>query len=227
MGDYFLDLGGLVGRSRVKEHADNHDYADSALTRQAIYSAIGIGAIIGEGSSAWRNYGEGERGVVASCSGRGFVHGYVAHAMVSVLCYAQSKRWKPDGNAPIRRHLLRRAKRFDEFSWYVLMVGLVWSLAIVHPGVAILANFGYGAALFLYYFQFREVKVETREDELWKKTAAAWDAAEAARQAAETQRQALEKQRHEAENARVSAETARAGAETLRQAPKPSAGHPA
>jgi len=85
-------------------------------------------------------------------------------AMVSVLCYAHASRWtstdpKPaagqsDPKLRVRKDLLKKATLLDQFSWYTLTTGLIWSVALVSPLLAIGANFMLGFLLWIYYFEF-------------------------------------------------------------------------
>jgi hypothetical protein len=85
-------------------------------------------------------------------------------SMVSVLCYAHASRWTNNAEPPpdprtdpklrVRRDLLKKATLFDQFSWYALTTGLIWSVALVSQPLAIGANFALGFLLWIYYFEF-------------------------------------------------------------------------
>jgi hypothetical protein len=147
---------GLASRAQGAQR--NWEYADSAIARQSIQAAIGIGV-----SAALMTLpGLWPENPNQPVSGRTLLAWFALLAlatatllaMISVLCYAVSKHWKDE--PPVKRDLLVKASGLDKSSWYTLMMGLVWALAVADPAVSIWANLAYGAGLYYYYFQWRK-----------------------------------------------------------------------
>jgi hypothetical protein len=142
--------------SRSEGAARSWDYADSAIARQSIHAAIGIGvsAALMTLPGLWPDNPSqpvSGRTVLAWFALLGLAISTLL-ALISVLCYAVSKHWKDE--PPVKRDLLVKASRLDKSSWYSLMTGLVWALAVADPAVSIWANLAYGAGLYYYYFQW-------------------------------------------------------------------------
>lgn len=144
---------GLRGRLKV-ERPDRGDYVSSAISRVSMQAALGAAAVGAINTLA-----------VKDCPARfalGMLGLATMLAMVSILCYAHASRWTdtssdkslPGKKPRIRKDLLDKATALDQFSWYALTTGLIWSIALVSPAVAILANGGLGLLLWGYYFEF-------------------------------------------------------------------------
>lgn len=152
---------GLAGRSK-KETARNWDYADSAISRQSIHAAIAVGVsavLLASGILQPKPGGAIEGRTVLGFSALLGLAAATLLAMLSVLCYAVSKRWKEE--PAVKRDLLAKASSLDVVSWYAVMMGLVWALAVASPALAICANLAYGGGLYYYYFQWRQAPLET------------------------------------------------------------------
>lgn len=131
--------------------ADPGDYSSSSISRLSIHSALAAGVI-------WAVKGFGPMGVLTA----GILVLAVMLGMVSVLCYAHSARWSAansknpvqDPRLRTKRELLKKARRFDQLSWYALTTGLLWAVAIANPIASIAASFLFGLCLWIYYFRW-------------------------------------------------------------------------
>jgi hypothetical protein len=168
--DEKLRLGGV--RHRSDSARRSWGFADSAISRLSIHAGISIGiiAVLMSSSGVWeaRRSLDGIRRIpltsnwpgqsVVAASAVGALGASTLLCLVAVLCYAQSKRWEKlrDENLEpdVKHDLLMKGSRFDQSSWYVFMIGLVWTVAIAHPALGVAANFAYGAALYYYYFRW-------------------------------------------------------------------------
>ena len=74
---------------------------------------------------------------------------------------SKTARWAERPQAAREEGLLKKATLFDQFSWYTLTTGLIWSVALVSPLLAIGANFMLGFLLWIYYFEF---DIPSKED---------------------------------------------------------------
>jgi hypothetical protein len=132
------------------------DSLDSAITRQGIQSAIGIGvaAALTTVHELWSDW-SGDKFIMASMA-VGTLGLATLLAMMSVLCYSHAKRWRnlTSQNAPLltRSRLVKKAALLDQWSWYVLIAGLLWAVAIASVALSIWANVAYVFCLYYYYF---------------------------------------------------------------------------
>lgn len=149
------DIRGLRGRLKDPK-PDFGDYVSSAISRMSLQSGLGAGAV-----GAIANFAPKNCFTWLTLCMLGIA---TILSMVSVLCYAHASRWtstdpKPpvgqsDPKLRVRKDLLKKATLFDQFSWYTLTTGLIWSVALVSPLLAIGANFVLGFLLWIYYFEF-------------------------------------------------------------------------
>jgi hypothetical protein len=149
------DIRGLRGRLR-KPKPDLGDYVSSAISRMSIQSGIGTAAV-----GAISNFAPKNCFTWLTLCMLGIA---TILAMVSVLCYAHAGRWtstdpkpldgQPDPKLRVRKDLLKKATLFDQFSWYSLTTGLIWSVGMKSTLLAIVANFVLGLLLWIYYFEF-------------------------------------------------------------------------
>jgi hypothetical protein len=145
---------GLRGRLKATK-PDFGDYVSSAISRMSLQSSLGAGAVGAVANFAQKNC---FTWLTLCILGIATIFG-----MVSVLCYAHASRWTgtvtkmpgaPDPKLSVRKDLLKKATLFDQFSWYTLTTGLIWSVALASPLLAIGANFVLGFLLWIYYFEF-------------------------------------------------------------------------
>ena len=149
------DIRGLRGRLKAS-NPDPGDYVSSAISRMSLQSGLGAAAVGAIANFATKNC---FTWITLCALGTATIL-----SMVSVLCYAHASRWTNSAASPpdartdpkldVSRDLLNKAKLFDQFSWYTLTTGLIWSIALASPLLAIGANSVLGFLLWIYYFEF-------------------------------------------------------------------------
>jgi hypothetical protein len=153
---------GLKGRSDVDKPA-RKDFASSAISRLSIHSAVGVG-VIGAVRASVGTQATSAEAIVARCA-MIVLGAAVLFGMFAALCFAQSDRWtsledpkvvppETDPCLQTKRGLIDKGTRFDQFSFYALTTGLIWTTAMYDPWLSVAANFVLGALLYSYYFDF-------------------------------------------------------------------------
>lgn len=150
--DRRYNISGLSSRaSNVSEDERNKEYADTAILRQSIHALLAVALIAALIPDSEKR--PPKEAFVAVLAG-GALGVSTVLSLVSVLCYQYTKRWKT--GAAVSAPLLRSGFKMDVWSWYSLVIGLVWLPAIKYPTASILANILFGACSFYYYFDRRQ-----------------------------------------------------------------------
>ncbi len=122
-------------------------YVSAMMAKQRVLAAIALAmlVVVNRADTTSDTY----RQVIVSVATVGFIASILV-ILTSLLCADYSHRFKWEEQ--MTEALLRKSLTLEVWSWHLLAMSLIWSVALIREWLSVVVNFGYGSLLWYYYF---------------------------------------------------------------------------